>query len=155
MEAGSRIFCSRNYEIRDIISYFYAQESSEWHRSVHENGGTCEENISDTIKSTDRDSVFYVVDSENVHAAYFFTNDKWGMPVLDGFFIGVDFRKKLFFDSFWKIVKNYFKETFYAGIYMRNEQAINHMLRHGFVIDEYGNSRGMDFVRLKFINQCQ
>jgi len=118
---------------RELIRHFYELESKRWHETVHENGGTVQENIDDSLRSISEDSVMYEVVCGHETAAMFNkTEDERGNLVMECFHVAKEFRTKEFFKEFWKAVKQVFEYNFMAGLYEQNKDAVNHFIKNGF-----------------------
>lgn len=146
---GSSIIYFRVKDRRNIVQYFYDQESEEWHKSVHKRGGTKYENIKDTLASISKDSTMYEVVWEGERAAFFVKyEDDRGMA-LEGFHIKKSFRKPWFIQEFWKTIKQVFDGDISIGLYKGNIPAIQHVMKQGFVPIKDLMENGKIFIILK------
>lgn len=135
------ITCAIALNKRDILSRFYVEEDDKWHREVHENGGTAQENVEDSLRTISAEAVMYQVLVDGVIAGCFVKcyNDA-GNDVLECFHVASEFRTKEFLIGFWKVVKNTFGDDFWLGLYEHNKEAIAHCERQGFqLIDKLGS----------------
>lgn len=147
MENGNRIICFEVHNREEIVRFFYEQESDVWQRETHKRGGTLEENIKSTLDTVIPDKMF-VVCSEGEVAGFFTTFSNEQGQALDAFHIGKKFRSKDFIPQFWSKVKKQFNGDFATGIYEKNEAAINHLLKQGFIIQ---NKIEMDGEKIVFL----
>lgn len=131
---GKPISCYKTTEKEPIVLYFYKEEPEQWHRLVHKRGGTIVQNVKDTLDSISDISQMYVVKVGQETAAFFVKWEKNGELYLEGFHIKKDFRSREFVQQFWEMVKEIFKYEFTTGICTKNEPAIRHLLRQGFVV---------------------
>lgn len=131
---GKKITCFKVENKRAVIEYFYEMESEKWHRNIHKNKGTKEENVTDTLDSISEKTELYLVKSGNKKAAFFGYYEEENGKALVGFHVGKEFRNKDFLIDFWEEIKSIFKTDFSVGIYEANKRAMNHLLFQGFKI---------------------
>lgn len=118
-----------------VIEHFYRQEDEQWHTGVHENGGTADENIIDSLSSISSDAVMYQVFCNNELAAAFTKVIVADGLVMEFFHVAKKFRTREFFIEFWDVVNNVFGCQFYAGLFSQNVAAIKHLIKNGFDIN--------------------
>lgn len=145
-----QIYCFETQNRRELIKKFYERESGEWHEEVHENGGSLEENIEDTLKSIEPESVMYEVLVEHESAAWFSKYvDEFGNIALVGFHVMPEFRTKDFLIGFWKKVKEVMGNVFWVGVFDRNETAVKHLAKQGFELYKVDNHRDQKILIFK------
>jgi len=143
------ISCSKTNDIEKIVRELYAEESLEWHKNVHKNGGELQENINDTLRCISHDEVVYRIDVDEKLAAFFtrFTDGEY--IILNSFHIRKEFRVKWFLSLFWNFIDQYLGNDYFAGLCTKNTPAINHLLSNGFEIINQIADNGKDYVILR------
>lgn len=126
------------FEVNDkylTVNWFYKQESEDWHKKVHKNGGEKRENVLSTLNTISEGSVMYGLNVDNELAAFFVRYEDENGIALEGFHIAKKFRNSFFLKEFWKIVKEKLGDDIWVGIYENNESAINHLKSQGFMVE--------------------
>jgi hypothetical protein len=129
---GKKITYKITDKINETVSYFYENETAEFHKNTHKNHGTVQENIDDTCRCISDDEVMYEIRVGDNLAAFFTKFTHGEIKVLNSFHIAKEYRVRWFIKSFWKIVDNEFNGKYYAGLYSKNLDAILHLIRNGF-----------------------
>lgn len=138
--------CFEEFDRSKIVELFYRDEPESWHRDVHENGGTCDENVASSLKTISTISTVYRVIVDGSIAAFFALYKGDGITAVEAFHIKKEFRDKKFIPQFWKIVKKQAGGPFKVGVYMQNIDAINHLRRQGFELDGYTENKGKKII---------
>ncbi len=133
---------------RKTIEYFYRQENEEWHRNIHKNRGTIDENIQSTLDTIAPDSRMYEVFEDGELAAFFVKYKDARIEVIEGFHVAKRFRNSEFLSRFWNAVKTHFEGDIFIGLAEQNQAVIKHCQRQGFKITETFDSKGNLFVIL-------
>jgi hypothetical protein len=132
----SKITCSKVENKRQVVEHFYYMESDQWHRLVHENGGSAKDNVESTLRTISEESDMYEVDVNGELAAFFVRYENaYGALALEGFHVGSEFRNINFLMRFWEVVRKAFGKDFHVGVYAQNKPAIEHLIRQGFSIE--------------------
>lgn len=150
---GQMISCFKSDEIKNIVEELYLEESVEWHKDVHKNGGTVQENINDTLGCISDDEIVYRIDVDGELAAFFtrFTDGK--SIVLNSFHIRSKYREKWFLSLFWNFIDEHLGNDYYSGLCTKNTPAIRHLLSNGFeVINEIENNNKKFLILRRFFN---
>lgn len=147
-ENGKEIYCFQTKYKEKIISYFYEKEDEFWHKNIHKNGGTKEENIKNTLSDIDDNVEFYVVLDKGRFAAFFGKFEQDGYKLLQGFHVGKEYRNKDFMQVYWRCIKMAFRNVINCGICDKNIYAINHLLKQGFEIKGKTKSDGLNILIL-------
>ncbi len=111
-----------------------------WHIESGTNLETCVER---TFKDLQNNKVkFYILIDNNNLIGYFGKEENNNSLYLTGFFIKPEFRTKEIVKKFWNCVNTEFMgDTFYCGIYKKNEPAYNFLLKNeGIKVWEQDNS---------------
>lgn len=135
MEAGNRIYCKGSLNRRQTVEFFYLAEGENFHR-IHKRNGTIQENIDATLGSISETSIMYEVFCGDELAAFFVRYEDSNGLALDGFHVGKKFRTADFLNQFWKVVKSKFEKMFLTVINEKNEDAIKHLIKQGFSLEE-------------------
>lgn len=136
---GEKIICRETplAERGRVIKFFYEKESEVWHREVHKKGGTLSQNIDDTLGSISEESVMYELFCGMDLAAFFVRYmDEYGNLALEGFHVLDKYRNADFLNAFWKTVREVFGKMFWVGLYIKNEQAVKHLVKQGFSFEK-------------------
>lgn len=128
------IICSLVENKRAVVEHFYKKESPYFHSLTHKRGGTIEQNIRSTVDTISEYSEMFEVDMNGELAAFFVRYEDENAIILEGFHIGKEFRTKDFIPKFWEVVQKKMGSIFYTGIYERNGEAINHLIKQGFTL---------------------
>jgi hypothetical protein len=137
MGSGSKISCIETRDREGLIRYFYEEEDDRWHSKVHENEGTCQENILDSLKTITRESSVFRVEFDGEIAGFFTKfKDEYGNQALEAFHIKKSFRRGWFFEQFWDVVRKAFGGEFWIGVYEKNIEAVSHIQRQGFEFEK-------------------
>lgn len=145
--SGNKIFCYKTDKKREIIALLYEQEIDIWHKRVHKNKGTREENIEDTLKSVADDS-FFVVEVNGEVAAFFSIYPNDAVAVLNGFHVHKKYRSNIFFSVYWEIIKSFFNDEIFCSLSVANQAAIDHLKKQGFVEFKTITEKQTDFIIL-------
>ena len=129
---GTMISYSEAKNIEETVRYFYVLENEQWHKSVHQKGGSVEENVKYTVGVVSPESVMYEVIYGPELAGFFVKYENESGKAMEGFHIKKEFRKGWFIKEFWGIVKKEFGSTFYVGLCSINTSGIDHVIRQGF-----------------------
>lgn len=146
---GRQISCYKTDEKEAIVLYFYERQDEQWHRNIHKRGGTLIQNVKDTLDSISDISKMYVIKVGKETAAFFVKWEKVGELYLEGFHIKKEFRNREFLELFWEVVKKEFGGSFTTGICIKNQPAIKHLLRQGFIITDQKFFDGNTYLVLK------
>jgi len=146
---GRMTSCFETDKIRQTIEELYIEESDEWHKNIHKNGGTVQENIDDSFGCISIDEVVYRIEVDGVLAAFFskFTNGK--LIVLNAFHVRKEFRNRIGLKMFWECVDKHLGSYYYAGLCTKNLPAILHLIRNGFQQINEITDNGKKFVILR------
>lgn len=147
IQSTEQICYYKTAEKDKIVQYFYIREPEAWHKTIHKRAGTIEQNIKDTLDSISESSEMYVVKS-GYDVAGFFVKHTELISYLEGFHIAKAFRTKKFILEFWRIVKQEFGCYFSTGICSKNQPAIDHLVRQGFVATDKKYFDGYTFIIL-------
>lgn len=128
------IICNKVENKRAVVEMFYLDESENWHRQVHKNGGAVQENIESTVATISEESEMYEVDFNGELAAFFVKAEDKKVVVLEGFHVMKEFRHPDFLNKFWEIVKVKMGGIFYTGVYEKNNAGLEHLKKQGFEI---------------------
>lgn len=147
----TNVSCDIETDRKWAVSYFYYKEPAGWHKNIHKRSGTVYENIEDTLSSISEVSVMYVLRVDNDPAGFFvkYENSE-GTVALEGFHVGVKYRTPEFLSQFWAMVKENLGPEILTGIYEKNKQALDHLLKQGFRIENSIEEKGKLFYILKF-----
>lgn len=132
---GLIIFCNEEKDKYSIVREFYEQEQDEWHAKIHKRAGTLEENIQDTLDTCSEYSTMYSLRIEDKTAGFFVKyDDGKGNVALEAFHVKKEFRNACFFKEYWDKIKSMLGTSFVTGIWAKNNAAMGHLLKQGFVL---------------------
>jgi len=150
---GRKIICKQVKNVRDIVQELYSEESPDWHKNVHKNGGTVQENIDDTLRCISHDEIVYKIKVDDELAAFFTRFTDGTSIVLNSFHIRKKYRVKWFLSLFWNFIDANLGNDYYAGLCTKNTPAIKHLLSNGFeIINEITDNQKKYVILRRFFN---
>lgn len=156
MENGKKIRCRIRFNKTKLVRYFYEMEDESWHLEVHENSGSVEENIKDSVRSISPESVMYeVLWMGRTAAAFTKYRDEFGNLAMEFFHVSKGFRNPDFFSEFWSVARRVFVDDFWIAVYQQNQEAVTHLSNQGFELCNSTEHRGKKIFIFKANKLCQ
>ena len=119
-----------------------------WHICAPDSLEKCVDNTI-TVMQLNKVSVYSLTINNNIIGYFgleYFNNQKY----LTGFFIKPEYRNKEMFELFWNVINKKFGKNYYAGVYKKNERAVNFLLKSGGIKAWENTESGSVFIMMNW-----
>lgn len=139
--------------IEPIVRAIYAEETPEFLGQYHQQAGNGLDACVQTTVDNIGNSLFFKVENDAGALVGFFTSDSLnGQDVMPSFHVRKIFRSTEYLQSYWKLIRDTFNNSFFTSVGVANYPALQHLLKNDFEVVNQLQSDGKDFVILKTYN---
>lgn len=144
--------------ITEVLRECFASDKSllsKWHVNAGQGIEKCVERTESDMRGASV-KVFKITDGDNL-VGYFGKEDAHQVHFLTGFFVKPEYRTSQSIAKFWDLIQDEFKDSFYCGLYEKNEPAIKFIKKNkgNLIASVPTNGEVAKFFKIEAGESCQ